>query len=165
MSKEKRILALIWIVTSALVYIYIPRNKVKQGLLAFLFKQIITWPVGLFVVERGLIKYPVRLLFNKTNKSSFSFEYYYYPAICAIFNTNYPQNKNLFIKFFYHICYSSILTLLEVILERYTDLITYVKWKWYWSFITMTITFYCSRLFYKWFFNEEISSGRNSISE
>nr|WP_282434416.1 CBO0543 family protein [Desulfosporosinus orientis] len=42
-----------------------------------------TWAVGLGVVELRLIEYPVRL-FPYANRTSFSFEYFIYPSICAI---------------------------------------------------------------------------------
>lgn len=75
--------------------------------------------------------------------------------MCAIFNMNYPENKNRLMKFFYIIFHSGILTFGEVLVERYTNLIKYIKWKWYWSFITIGLTNYSSRLFYRWFFKEE----------
>ncbi|MDQ0254544.1 hypothetical protein J2S74_001923 [Evansella vedderi] len=148
------ILRLIWVVTAGLLFKFIPKDKVRQGVLAFLYKQVVTWLFGLLVVEKGLIKYPVRF-FKKANKSSFSFEYFIYPSLCAIFNTNYPENKNKFIKIFYYIFNSGAITILEFILERYTNLIKYVKWKWYWTFITISLTYFSSRLFYRWFFKDE----------
>ncbi|WP_332635051.1 CBO0543 family protein [Halalkalibacter flavus] len=152
--KDEIILKLIWLVTIGLLFKYIPKNKLRHGILAFLYKQVVTWVFGLLVVEKGLIKYPVRF-FKKANKSSFSFEYFLYPSFSAIFNLNYPENKNRFIKFIYYIFHAGIITIIEVLAERYTNIIKYVKWKWYWSFITLGITYYSSRLFYRWFFKEE----------
>ncbi|WP_345788342.1 CBO0543 family protein [Desulfosporosinus orientis] len=62
---------------------FIPKDKIRKALIAFLFKQVITWAVGLGVVELRLIEYPVRL-FPYANRTSFSFEYFIYPSICAI---------------------------------------------------------------------------------
>jgi hypothetical protein len=157
MSKDKIILITIWLITIGLLLKNIPKHKIRHGMVAFLYKQLITWPVGLYVVEKKLIKYPVRF-FNKANKSSFSFEYFIYPAFTAIFNLNYPENKNKFIKSLYYLSHTGLLTLGEVLAERYTNLIKYVKWKWYWSFISIGLTYYTSRLFYRWFFNTEFDS-------
>ncbi|MCT2537293.1 hypothetical protein NC661_14800 [Aquibacillus koreensis] len=154
------ILGLIWAITTGLLVKFIPKNKVRHGTVAFLYKQMVTWLFGLLVVEKGLIKYPVRI-FNKANKTSFSFEYFIYPTFCAIFNLYYPENKDRFIKFLYYIFHAGILTIGEVFVERYTNLIKYVKWKWYWSFITMGITYYTSRLFYRWFFKDEFSQRQD----
>ena len=152
------ILGLIWVGTTGLLFKYIPKDKIRHGILAFLYQQILTWTFGLLVVEKGLIKYPVRF-FKKAYKSSFSFEYFIFPSFCAIFNINYPENKNKFIKFLYYIFFAGILTLGEFIAERYTNLIKYKKWKWYWSFITMSVTYYSSRLFYRWFYKEEFNQN------
>ncbi len=152
--KDRVILKLFWLATIGLLFRFIPKDKIRHGILAFLYKQTVTWVFGLLVVEKGLIKYPVRF-FSKANKSSFSFEYFIYPSMCAIFNMNYPENKNRLMKFFYIIFHSGILTFGEVLVERYTNLIKYIKWKWYWSFITIGLTNYSSRLFYRWFFKEE----------
>lgn len=153
MSKDKNILVMIWVVTMGLLYIYIPKNKMRHGWLAFFFQQMITWLFGLYVSEKKLIKYPIRF-FKKANKSSFSFEYFLFPAFSAIFNVNYPENKNGIIKFLYYAFHSGLITGVEVLAEKYTNLIKYVKWKWYYSFITIWITYYMSRLFYRWFFRD-----------
>ncbi|MFC5653730.1 CBO0543 family protein [Paenibacillus solisilvae] len=39
-----------------------PRNQFRLAQVAILFKQVITWLFGLFVVELGWIEYPVREL-------------------------------------------------------------------------------------------------------
>ncbi|MBE4909151.1 hypothetical protein IMZ08_13875 [Bacillus luteolus] len=156
-QRDILILKIIWLLTIGLLFKYIPKNKIRNGIVAFLYKQIVTWLFGLLVVEKGLIKYPVRF-FKKANKSSFSFEYFIYPAICAIFNLNYPEEKNKFIKLLYYIFHSGAITTFEVLAERYTNTIKYVKWKWYWSFITIGITYYSSRLFYRWFYKEEFKN-------
>ncbi|MDE5413224.1 CBO0543 family protein [Alkalihalobacterium chitinilyticum] len=164
MSKDKRVLLFFWVVTIVLLVLNVPRNRVKHAILAFLYKQMVTWLFGLLVVERGLIKYPVRF-FKKANKTSFSFEYFIYPALCTIFNMNYPENKSRLMKFFYIMFHSGAVTFVEYLIERKTNLITYVKWKWYWSFITMSITYYSSRIFYRWFFKDEFSKGNgNSLT-
>lgn len=50
-------------------------------------------------------------------------------------------------KFIYIASYTGIKTLIEALLEKYTNLIKYVNWQWYWSF-----------MFYKWYFKEELHS-------
>jgi hypothetical protein len=157
MSKDKVILLFIWFATIGILVKYVPKNQIRHGTLAFLYKQMITWLFGMLVVEKGLIKYPIRF-FKKANKTSFSFEYFFYPAFCALFNIHYPEKSNKFIKLLYHLSHTGFLTLGEVLAERYTNLIQYVKWKWYWSFITMGFTYYSSRRFSRWFFKEEFRS-------
>ncbi|MCT8137840.1 hypothetical protein H1D32_08770 [Anaerobacillus sp. CMMVII] len=155
MSKDKGILLICWIVAIGLLFSLIPRQKLRNAVLAFLYKQVITWLFGLFVVEKGLIKYPVRE-FRKAYKGSFSFEYFLYPTLCAIYNLYYPEHRSKLIKFLYLNLHAGVITLTEFFIERYTNLIKYVKWKWYWSYLTMGISYYSSRLFYRWFFRDEL---------
>ncbi|WP_212976411.1 CBO0543 family protein [Bacillus sp. J14TS2] len=154
MLRSKIVLILLWFATAGLLFKFIPKNKIRHALVAFFYKQFITWFWGLLVAEKGLIKYPVRL-FKHTNKTSFSFEFFYFPSFCALFNIHYPEDKNKLIKVLYYFFYTGVITLPEVLAEKYTNLIKYVKWKWYWSFITLWISFYTSRLFYRWFFKHE----------
>ncbi|MCD8509271.1 MAG: hypothetical protein LRY73_04855 [Bacillus sp. (in: Bacteria)] len=144
MSNEKRILVFFWLLTIIVLIIFIPKHKLRKAILAFLYKQIITWMFGLLVVEKGLIRYPVRF-FSKANKTSFSFEYFFYPSLCSIFNIYYPEKKGPFHKFLYIVSHSGAVTLIEAIIERYTDLIDYVKWRWYWSFFDHEyyVLFFC----------------------
>jgi hypothetical protein len=154
MYTDYAILFAAWIVTIVLLVIFIPKNKLRLAQVAFLFKQLITWLTGLAVVEAGLIEYPIRL-FPIANRTSFTFEYFIYPSICAIFNVHYPQEKSRFAQFMYYIYYCTAITIVEVIVERYTNIITYVHWTWYITWITLFITFYLTRNYCLWFFKQK----------
>lgn len=141
------------------ILFFIPKNKIRLAVVAFLFKQVITFLFGLVVVELELIDYPLRL-FASINRSSFTFEYFFFPILCAIFNVWYPNNRSMLIQWAYYGGFTSILTIMEVIIEKYTDLIEYVHWDWYISFITIGVTFYFTRLFCIWFFANGKSCSR-----
>lgn len=151
MGKEYVLIALQWIATIILLILFIPKEKFREAQVAFFFKQLITWLLGLAVVELHLIEYPVRL-FPYANKTSFTFEYFVYPSLCAIFNVHYPQDKSLFRQFLYYFSYCSVITVLEVIVERETQIINYIHWDWYVSWSTLFLTFYLTRIYYVWFF-------------
>jgi hypothetical protein len=110
-----------------------------------------TWIFGLLVVELDMIEYPVRF-FMESSRTSFTFEFFVYPALCVLFNLQYPQGKGRLREWSHYTMYCSAITIIEVILERHTMLIKYVHWEWYWTWITLNITFYISRKFYCWFF-------------
>ncbi|MPL69304.1 hypothetical protein SDC9_15041 [bioreactor metagenome] len=148
---EKAILLVSWIVASTCIWFFVPRDKIRNFIVAFLFKQSITWISGLLVVEMGLIQYPVRI-FQIATTASFTFEFYVYPVICAFFNIYYPEDSTNTYKFFYYAIICSIITVLEVILEQHTQLIRYIHWEWYWTWITLFLTFYLSRVYYRWHF-------------
>lgn len=151
MNLDRIVLLISWISIAVALIFFIPRNRIREAWVAFLFKQAITWPIGLWIAHKNMIKYPVRIFENSTT-TSFTFEYFAYPAICALFNIHYPKSKNKLKRFIYYIAYTSGITVFELILEKNTDLIEYISWSRYWTWITIFITFYISRQYFKWFF-------------
>ena len=51
---------------------------------------------------------------------------------------------------YFYFC--STITIIEVLCEKYTNIIKYIHWTWYITWITLFITFYISRQFYIWYF-------------
>lgn len=152
MRIEWWLLLSVWVVATGILF-FIPKNKIRLAVVAFLFQQIITFLIGLVVVEFGLLEYPVRL-FPTVNRTSFTFEYYAFPVICAAFNVWYPNDRSILIQVGYYVGFSSVLTIAEVILEKYTNLINYIQWEWYTSLITIGLALYIAREFCIWFFTK-----------
>jgi len=144
------ILIAVWVLTTGLLFV-IPKKKRRLALTAFVFKQGITWIFGLVVVQYGLLSYPVRL-FADVNRSSFTYEFYVYPAVCAVFNAYYPHKRSKLVQFLYYCAYCTVLTVPEIFIEKYTELIKYLNWAWYWTWITLFLTFLMTRTFCVWFF-------------
>jgi hypothetical protein len=144
------ILFSVYVVATVLIF-FIPKNKFRLAVVAFLFKQIITFLIGLVVVEFGMIEYPVRL-FSTINRTSFTYEYYAFPVTCAIFNVWYPNNRSTLLQVGYYVLFSSVLTFTEVLIENHTNLIKYIHWEWYITWITLCLSFYLTRKFCIWFF-------------
>ncbi len=151
MTIEGAILITAWVITAILLWRFVPRDKIRNAQVVFLFKQLITWITGLVVAQYSLIVFPVRLFPNATT-SSFTFDYFFYPAICVFFNLYYPDNKSWYNQLFHYLVYAGGLTIMESIFEHYTQLIKYINWSWYWTFITLVVTFFFSRIYYRWFF-------------
>lgn len=74
MKSEWVILYSVWLVSFGLLFI-IPKKKRRLAVAAFLFAQLLTWSLGLAVVEFGLITYPVNFIFSDVNRSSFTYEF------------------------------------------------------------------------------------------
>lgn len=148
---EEHILYITWIVSIVSYWLFIPRNKQRNAQVAFLFKLFITWLTGLYVAHLHLIEYPIRF-FADVNKSSFTFEFLSYPVICAFFNVFYPESKGKIVKFCCYAGICSTITGVELLFEKYTQLIRYIHWTGYHTWITVFITLYISRLYYRWFF-------------
>jgi len=162
MNRDLMILVVAWIITIIMLILFIPKDKLREAQLVFLFKLLITWFIGLLVVEFRLIEYPVEF-FKYATKTSFTFEYFIYPAICAVFNMHYPVNKSILKQFMHYFYFCSAMTILEVLCERYTNIITYLHWTWYITWITLCITFYLSRQYYLWFFRLKESTTEEDL--
>ena len=135
----------------ALLFIFIPKSKIREAHVAYLFALIVTWPLGLIVADFILIEYPIRI-FSYSNKAHFIFEFFLLPCICTLFVINYPEKKSVFAKLMYYFYYCTTLTIVEVIQERYTDVLEYIHWSWYVTWITMFAIFYIVKKYNKWFF-------------
>ncbi len=151
MSKEAIIWAIAFIITIIVLIKFVPKNKFREAQVIFFFKQLITWIFGLTVAELKLIEYPYRQ-FPHATEASFGFEFFVYPAVCVIFNLHYPNGKSKARQFMHYFNFCSIITFIEVLCERYTDIIKYNHWTWYATWITLFITFFMSRQYYIWFY-------------
>lgn len=153
MKKECMIYIIEVMLIIFLLFRCIPKNKIREAQVAYLFKLIITWSLGLIVAEFGLIEYPIRL-FQYSDKANFLFEFFLLPSISAIFVVNYPGKKSTFDKFRYYFYYCTTLSIIEVLEERYTNVLKYMHWTWYLTWITFFITFYMSIKYNQWFFKK-----------
>ncbi len=152
MSKEKVIEISSWVLLVILLLVFVPFSRIREALVVFFVKQTITWYFGVLVVQYGLIEYPLRF-FPKATNTSFTFEFFIYPAICVLFNLYYPFGTSYLWQFAYYAVYTSAITAFEVVLEKHTNLITYIRWSWFWTWVTILLTFIMSNWFYRWFFN------------
>ncbi len=150
MSLDWIVLLSVWVVTILLLIIFTPREQIREAQVVFLFKQALTFLLGLLIVEFSLIEYPIRI-FPIATRISFSFEYFIFPAISVLFVLRFPEHKSVLHKIGWYIFFPTWMTILEVIIERYTNLIDYINWAWYWTWITLLITFHLSRIYYLWF--------------
>lgn len=153
MNTERWILIGVCCLCMLLLIKLVPREKAREAWVLFLFLQVLTWPAGLFIVEMGWIEYPVQLFphANDYNKTSFEFEFFIFPLVSIIFSLHYPKNRTKKASFLYYLSFVGIFTAIEVLLEKYTNLVKYHGWHWYWSYITMTLALYLNHKYYLWF--------------
>lgn len=163
MNGQYWILVAVWVLSVALL-LYIPKSKRRVALVAFLFKQNITYLLGLVAVELNLLAYPVRE-FATINHTSLTYEYMAYPTVCAVFNAFYPAKRSLGFRVAYFAAYCNTLTLTEALLEHYTNLVMYIKWEWWWTWLSLLATFFMTRLFCRLFFKELLKHSNHAKAE
>lgn len=138
------------VVLSLLSLAYIPQNKRLEMQFIILFVQFSTWILGLSSVELALLEYPFREL-SSVNRTSFIFEYVVLPVLCVHVSNYYPRQAPLLAKVVYFASISLFVTGIEVLLERYTMLIKYTGWQWYWTFISIALVFWLNQKLVDWF--------------
>lgn len=155
---EHIILLAVWAISLTGLLLVPERNR-RKAQVAFLFQQCISWILGLIVVENNWLEYPVREL--QRNYSSLTFEFMGYPTIAVYLNIYYPVMKKWWSRLLFVLSFPTAITLIEIMLEKNTDLINYHSWSWYWTFTSTLATLLLSLVFNRWFFRE---GGRGSGS-
>jgi hypothetical protein len=106
----------------------------KDWLLIFFMTGFFAVFLGVIVVEEHLIRYPVNLF--KHFQSSVLFEFLLFPVLCIYYSpaTSHSGFWGIILK---ALVYSSVLSILEFFLEKYTDLIDYLHWEWYYTLVSV----------------------------
>ncbi|MFD0694490.1 CBO0543 family protein [Paenibacillus sp. GCM10027628] len=136
----------------------VPKHRRREAQVVFLFQQYITWLLGLIVVQNGWLEYPVREL--RSNQTSLTFEFLAYPIVAVYMNLYYPTKKSAWIQLLYVAAYPAGITIIEHFIEKYTQLIDYLSWKWYWTFLSILATLLISRGFYVWFYRKPVGNKK-----
>ncbi|NUK31596.1 hypothetical protein HT574_16330 [Parageobacillus sp. VR-IP] len=141
---------LLWallIIGMILLLLSLRKPLIKDTVLVYLLKAYFSSFFGVIVAEAHLIEYPVRFL-GQYFDTSILFEYFLYPIMCVYFyQTSYHSSiLGIIVQ-----CalYTSALTILEVLCEKYTDLIEYHTWTWEYSFITIFLLSFFVRMLMK----------------
>ncbi|WP_035446458.1 CBO0543 family protein [Bacillus sp. UNC41MFS5] len=143
-SIEMNILRFLLVFSIISIINLILKPPVKDWLIIFLLKGVLSSVLDTIVVKKGYIKYPVTLL--KSVNISFGFDYLLYPIACVYYNqiTKSSNILGILIKALY---FSIPMAAIEHFLEKKTDLIEFKKgWTSFTSFWTLTVTFLFSRL-------------------
>lgn len=130
----------------------------RQAVAAFLFQQMLTWLLGLVVVQARWLEYPVREL-SEATRTSFLFEFLAFPVLASFFNAWYPKDRKLRRIAAYYVGFTAFVTVPEYFIERHTALLDYSGWDWYWTFVSVWVCLYASRCFVRWYLPEGNRTG------
>ena len=137
---QKKLLRIVLGVGLLLIPFAFKREKLKDWLLIFFLKGYISSFLDQIIVKKKQISYPVRFM-SKYFDSSLLFDYLLFPLLCVFYNRT-SEKSNLHSIFLQSFIYSTPMTVLEVILEKKTNLIRYKKkWNWLITYFTLVTTF------------------------
>lgn len=119
---------LLLIIGILLLILSFKKSPIKEWILVFLLSSYFSTFLGVIIVEEEMLAYRVRFL-SKHFDSSLLYEYLLFPVVCIYFyqTTYHSKYPSIILK-----CaiYTSALTIIEVIIEKYTNLIEYLTWTW-----------------------------------
>jgi hypothetical protein len=140
---ERIILWALLLVGITLLIFSLRKPFIKDWILIFLLNAYLSTLIGVLVVEENMLEYPIRFLDNYFT-SSLLYEYLLFPVVCIyLYQKTYDSSfKGIFL---YCLLFTTALTVIEVLFERYTDLIEYHTWTWMHTFISTFILMFFIR--------------------
>ncbi|MEH7085357.1 CBO0543 family protein [Neobacillus drentensis] len=155
MSVDYIFMIAMW-VSGVMAYMLLtPKNQYRKLLFSLLVCQALLWLNSLVHVEYNLLAFPVRE-FPKATDLLITTEYFFYPLLCG-FYIAYEPKRSFRIRLIYLSIWISFLTLYDVILVKYTNLVEYVHYAWYFTWIDFFPIFAVTNWIYQWFFkNKEL---------
>jgi hypothetical protein len=153
MSKEVLILTIIWVVGIAAFVLFVPKNSRRRFIFAFLACQCLTWLDSLFLVQFNLISFPFRE-FPKATDILFTTSSFMYPLIYAFYRFYIHKAKRIG-RFLYLSLWISGIAFLVEMDEKYTNLLRYHNFTWYWTWLNFFCLFLLTNIIYRWFFIEK----------
>jgi len=137
--KDKLILYFLTVAGFTMLPFALKKEPKKDWIIVFLLKTLISGFLGNIIAAKQLLTFPVRLL-PKAFKSSVIYDNLLFPLMCVFYNqTTYKSKPGGMIL--QALLYSLPMTGIEYILEKRTNLIKYIKWKWYYTLFSLIGTF------------------------
>jgi hypothetical protein len=145
-----RIILWFFLIIGIVLFIFSLRKPhlLKDTILVFLLKAYFSTFIGVIVVEKKMVEYPVRFL-GKYFEASILFEYFLYPIMCIYLYQTSVHSRFLGIVIQCAL-YTAALTSVEFLCEKYTDLIEYHSWTWVHSYLFIFLLSLLVRLLVQW---------------
>lgn len=151
------ILAAMWLFGIAGFILLIPRQDRRKGLLAFMVFQSFIWLFDMPSFTYDLLSAPVRLL-PKATDLTVTINYLFYPVLFSIFYTRRKVNSGMRYTVLNLFVWVSLITLFDVIIERYTNLLEYGRITWFGMWIYIGFIFLLSEACCNWFYKGNVLS-------
>lgn len=148
MMVDKTILWLFLILGIVFFIVSLRMQPIKNWLLSFFIAAFFSGMIGVIVESMHLIEYPITF-YKKAFPSSPLFEVLVFPVINVYFYQSTYRSSILGI-IAQGFLYTSVLTIGETIIRKYTNLIVYTNWNWYITLVTVFCFLLAIRFLLKW---------------
>jgi len=154
MRMEHLILLLMWLFGFVGFILFVPKKDRRKGILAFMMFQAIIWLCDMPAFKYDLLRAPVREL-PKASDLPLTIDYFFYPVLFSIFYVHRRVEGSLGSRITYFLVWVSAASLLDIVIERYTDLLEYKFLKWYGMWMYIGFLFYISQVCCNWFYKDK----------
>ena len=135
----------IMVLSLIILLITVKKSLIGDCLYVYLITVFFSSFIPVFLIEQHYYEHPVRFLSQYFSFSGFLFDYIAFPTLNVLFNLTTKRSKLVGVLA-QAVLYSALMTTVEFILERYTELIKYYSWTWMHSFATLFAFFLFVRL-------------------
>ena len=153
MSKEVIFIIVSWVIAIYCLLKYVPKERMREAHISFLFSQTMAWIFELMQVHFGLVEFPFRE-FHHATKMSFSLHYIVLPSFGVFFILLYPLKKGIKGIISHYLIFSAALATYILLAEHFTSLIEYKKWNWFIAVCVNLILLWILKKFVFWFRRE-----------
>lgn len=140
MRVDHWLLIALWVVGIVGFIQFIVRTDLRKGLLSFMMFQAIIWFCNMFLFQYGFIRAPIREL-PTAHDFPLTIDYFFQPFLFALF---YLYRGRMRSKLTFFFIWISGVTLFDVIIERYTELLEFEKMTWYGLWVYMGLLYFIS---------------------
>lgn len=154
MRMEHFILLLMWLFGFIGFILFVPKKDWRKGFLAFMMFHAIIWLCDMPAFKYDLLRAPVREL-PKAADLPLTIDYFFYPVLFSIFYVHRRVNGSPGSRITYFLVWVSAASLLDIVIERYTDLLEYEFLTWYGMWMYIGFLFYISQVCCNWFFKDK----------
>lgn len=150
---EYWILGVMWLFGIISFILFIPRKDLRKGILSLMIFSAIVWLCDMPAFKYNLLSAPVRI-FPRATDLALTINYIFYPALFSIYYANKKVKRSLWSRTAYFFVWVSGVTLIDILLEKYTALLEYGFITWYGMWIYISLLFYSSQVCCNWFFKD-----------
>lgn len=145
------------VIFSIVSVFYIPKEKIRIALVAFVTFQATTWFLFILLVEIGYVASPVRE-FVKATRTAFIPAYFFNPMIFTLYIILFPKKSNFLLKLSHYLIFVSIIVGIAYFTVIYTDIYEILKGsilsQLINAYLRNIVQFALCHLYIKWLFNK-----------
>lgn len=151
MSREYWVITALAIASIILLTVFGRTDRPRESLFLFIVAQTMTWPATIILHYMGSIESPVRL-FPKATDSNFMLAFVFSPAVFVAYYWHYPRTGSRILRIATTLAFAGGSALVQVALQKYTDLLVYIAFSGYRLWLIGVISYYLLRIYADWYF-------------